>query len=106
VWRLSLCALPPPPRRACVLQVVSDRGCIKEYLRLQSSALTLAQDPAELAKAKPFAVEVRTHTQGRGSMCRLGGNGALVFTLGGCQNQVSWGGGVFGIVGLVHDAWT
>lgn len=42
---------------ANVMKVVSDRGCIKEYLRLQSSALTLAQDPAELAKAKPFAVE-------------------------------------------------
>jgi hypothetical protein len=99
---------PPPPRRACVLQVVSDRGCIKEYLRLQSSALTLAQDPAELAKAKPFAVEVRTHTQGRGSMCRLGGNGALVFHFGGGVKTrcPGGGGGVFGIVGLVHDAWT
>lgn len=39
-------------------QVVGDRSCIKEYLRLQSSALALPQDPTELAKAKPFAVEV------------------------------------------------
>lgn len=42
---------------ANVMKVVGDRSCIKEYLRLQSSALALPQDPTELAKAKPFAVE-------------------------------------------------
>lgn len=36
---------------------------MKEYLRLQSSALGLAQKPDELAKAKPFAVEVRQWEQ-------------------------------------------
>jgi len=42
------------------LQVVGDRPSVKEYLRLLSSALTLvdASEAAQLAKVKPFAVEV------------------------------------------------
>lgn len=57
---LSLCT----HTTLCLAQVVGDRPCTKEYLRLQTSALALAHDPAELTKAKPFAVEVRaTHTQ-------------------------------------------
>jgi hypothetical protein len=52
---LSLCS-----HHRSLSQVVGDRACTKEFLRLQTSALALAQDPAELAKAKPFAVEVST----------------------------------------------
>jgi hypothetical protein len=49
----------PSVSPACPVQAAGDRASVKEYLRLQSSALALAQKPDELAKAKPFAVEVR-----------------------------------------------
>lgn len=44
---------------AALMKVVGDRASLKEHLRLLSAALALASgnDAAELAKAKPFAVE-------------------------------------------------
>jgi hypothetical protein len=59
---------------------VNDRGAAKEALRLLSAALTLvsAGDAADMAKAKPFALEVRGVGRTDGELGGLGLSGHRV----------------------------